>query len=581
MDRRLFFMTLLQSTLTIFFFIMELVLLFSNPSDFPSVTEDYDIVYAGILFFVTSVFMLVGGFIIDHFKDLQKIQTISNLLSVALTLLAMFVRPVFVVVIIFIAVLTPVNILITMNIFMSQTSILNRGRYITILGLSLVLFIAPILYLIYMELNYPIVFAGVMISLTGTIFLWEKGYPIPNEVLLSRNLRSLPPEPSGVSQTNHEINSPGSHPSQGGISRMVQFLPNVTRNWIRAIYKTGFVPHLLLTMIGYFTSGFLVILLPETFTIDINFGLFAIILILFLIIKGILYDFYGRKFPIVAIIFILGIYLIFFNSSYPEWYQLFVIYSAPVIFVDFIMYSACTIGDFSNVYRRGRILSIMIFSSMISVFGGGLFANFLLILTDRMNAPTIASSPPILSMINILSVLILIGMMILIFTPETFDRAAINWRQYLDRLYILTKEGLNLCYHKFDRSKFLDLSLFDEPDPSQKMEPDRDLVSSGLTGIQALLKEIAQTKSELRVLDHSDRKIVFSHGQYTTIILIATTNLPIYHEMLQKFQDEFEFYNKEELASFSVMVPEWRYLPELLHKYFDVNPQTLNKCDLE
>ena len=52
-----------------------------------------------------------------------------------------------------------------------------------------------------------------------------------------------------------------------------------------------------------------------------------------------------------------------------------------------------------------------------------------------------------------------------------------------------------------------------------------DLISGGLSGIQMLLKEIAHSEKNLEILDHADRKFIFAHGKYSTVILISKSFL--------------------------------------------------------
>lgn len=507
----------------------------------------------------------------------------TNLGCLSLIMLGMFYPPLFLFIIILLAIICPINIFATINLIIAQTSILNRGRYLTLTGFFLVFVISPLLALIYLELNTPLILSGIMIGLTLIILLLELRLPLLYEFLFSKHNRtekSLPDQKFqpqlGDSISNEQNASKEVTVSSEDIfSRMLFFLPNLTRNWIRAINQSGFVPYIVINMVLYFTMGFLVVILPSTFQIPVNYFWLAMVVFIVLILSGIIIDFYGRKPALVIIVFLLGLYVIFFNSAYPFWYQRVVVYTSPFIFVAMIMFSACIIGDFSSTYRRGRALSIITFFSMFSLFLGIWVGTGNQIILEDLAQSEIGPANLISGMINILSILILLCMMMLIFTPEPFDRDAITWRDHLERLYILSKDGLNLYYHKFEKKMKLDLTLFDTPEPGANPDLDQDLVSSGLTGIQTLLKEIAQTSSNLRVLDHSDRKIYFSHGKYTTVILISSQYLTFYHELLQRFQNEFEFCNASLLESFKGVIPNWNFMEELGKKYFDIQPQLL------
>ena len=92
-------------------------------------------------------------------------------------------------------------------------------------------------------------------------------------------------------------------------------------------------------------------------------------------------------------------------------------------------------------------------------------------------------------------------------------------------LFIIGPNGGTLFHHSFI-----------EKETSAEL----DLISSGLTGVKALLSEMVQSKKQLKVVDHQDVKIIFEYGTHSTLALIVHENLHIYHSKLTLLIEKFE-----------------------------------------
>jgi len=103
----------------------------------------------------------------------------------------------------------------------------------------------------------------------------------------------------------------------------------------------------------------------------------------------------------------------------------------------------------------------------------------------------------------------------------------IEWHNKMLQLFVITNTHGICCFH----------FAFKE---SQDEKVDSDLISSGVTGIIAFIKEITSSKMHLKELDHEDIQILFEYGKYTITALLAEEPLKVYQEKLKKFVEKFE-----------------------------------------
>ena len=134
----------------------------------------------------------------------------------------------------------------------------------------------------------------------------------------------------------------------------------------------------------------------------------------------------------------------------------------------------------------------------------------------------------------------------------------INWIDSLLHIYIFHDSGI---------------LLHDYPFVEAENKSDSVLISGGLVGMMAILKEVVQGDKFIKIIDHGDRKIIFEMNATNQIIfaLIAKENLPIFHQKLLILIGEFDkhYQNLIENIEESCSVSEnWRNLESLIKKHF-------------
>ncbi len=102
-----------------------------------------------------------------------------------------------------------------------------------------------------------------------------------------------------------------------------------------------------------------------------------------------------------------------------------------------------------------------------------------------------------------------------------------NWRDLLDKMYIIYKSGIPLHVHSFgdDKSKY---------DPS--------LVTGGIIGTLNMLKSIIQGDKHIKTIDHGDNKIMFETNSTKDVIfvLIVKDDLSLFSRCLNTLVEKFD-----------------------------------------
>ena len=108
----------------------------------------------------------------------------------------------------------------------------------------------------------------------------------------------------------------------------------------------------------------------------------------------------------------------------------------------------------------------------------------------------------------------------------------VNWRDSLINIIIIHKEvSVSIANFEF------------QPQANNKNinnHISEELVAGGMIGITTMLKEISQSKEELKVLDHSDVKILLEYGKNIIIALSVKEEMHIYREMMIELKEKIE-----------------------------------------
>ncbi|MHA1384857.1 MAG: hypothetical protein ACTSR3_14000 [Candidatus Helarchaeota archaeon] len=177
--------------------------------------------------------------------------------------------------------------------------------------------------------------------------------------------------------------------------------------------------------------------------------------------------------------------------------------------------------------------------------------------------PTSLQIPPLMLQSEGLSVefLIILGIIVgaaILATPlALIARNRIrqrNWEKALRNLFVITKDGISVYGYSF----------------GYKVQ-DPDLISGMILAITNFVKEATGSKKLLRTIDQEDKKVILSHGEYSTSALLADKDLPIIHKQLEKFTKDFENTYSKHLKKWSGDVRVFRGADKIVERHFPID----------
>jgi hypothetical protein len=84
------------------------------------------------------------------------------------------------------------------------------------------------------------------------------------------------------------------------------------------------------------------------------------------------------------------------------------------------------------------------------------------------------------------------------------------------------------------------------------------------------MAEIIKSEDQLRTVDHQDLKLLFEYGTYTTIVLISSENLHVYHSKLTEFSLKFEEKYQDLLSRWSGEIYGFDQTTDIIEEIFEV-----------
>jgi hypothetical protein len=553
--------TLIQALFTIF--MLTAAILF--------IIDSYTTLIAFLALGIVIGAFFIGGIVLDYLKRIELVEIVCDSLCLVLYLLGTYLPEIRFIMVLGLMAVLPQIILITLSIMLAQTNMLNRGRYTFIMLCLVAATFGPVFFAL-QYFNFSLVVTTISLcSLLFLVIIGTKLFPLPWEMFQSVNTRvheglftlvhtgKTPEALANVSfklsldeipdLNKEELLDDLKEDLETGLS----IIKNEALSWGRSLLESGLIPltiisFIVATIIGFnfSISSFVGMLLDR----PLNIEMFVVIILFSVFLGAIFIDYIGRK--VVALItgLIMGFYSIFFDfiTEFSYEYIWFILFPLSITLA--LLFLVAIVGDLTEQYRRGQTVSLLMIFIILGFVFGYSFDPILQLLSNLTDEQIIVAYS------DFTASAVLLAMIVLNLTPETFQRASIHWRKYLDRLYILSESGIALYHYNFKR-------------PADPDETESDLVSGGLSGLQSMIKEISHSNQQLHVLDHGDSKFIFNHGAHCTAILIASEYLPILKAKLAKFHYEFEFHNQARLANFTGYVDKWEKLKTLMRRYFD------------
>ncbi len=351
--------------------------------------------------------------VIDYFVKMRYLFEILAFTSIVPMILMLYLDVPILIITVAI-VLGGLDALITIIIFseiVRNTNLLNRGRIATFLSFVLGVAMAPLIALIIIVQSFTWVW--ILVIVITLISLWyTHRAPIepPSEKIKSRHILNF-------------------------------------KEYFGLVGSTGAIPYFLFILFTSTVLGFYIVN-----TVLQNFGLDDILIVIFagvlsFPIVAALLDNYGRKWMAYLIIILVGVISIL--SDYPE----SVFFNLGDIRLAVFSFSALTIliltiviaGDASTDLSQGRIMGVFLFAAIIGMIFGS-FLSSALVTTADLKDQNFA-----IRMSDWITFVIFISSIFLPFARDSFQSHTPSWRRFLNRMYIVAKNGTALYAVDFKR----------------------------------------------------------------------------------------------------------------------------------
>ncbi|MFX1449373.1 MAG: nitrilase-related carbon-nitrogen hydrolase [Promethearchaeota archaeon] len=129
----------------------------------------------------------------------------------------------------------------------------------------------------------------------------------------------------------------------------------------------------------------------------------------------------------------------------------------------------------------------------------------------------------------------------------------LNWRKRIHHIYFYTTKGVCIYDYSF--------RVESEVSPS--------LVTGGLTGVDALIQEVTQTESKVKIIEKEDIIILLEHGKYVSAALVTEEDLITLRNKLKQSVLDVENFFQEELEHFKGNITPFRKIRKILQKIFE------------
>jgi MFS family permease len=277
---------------------------------------------------------------------------------------------------------------------------------------------------------------------------------------------------------------------------------------------------------------------------------------------GFVFDFYGRKAMLSLIVFAVAVvnFIDVFQTNRIRSDSNIGLLSALIFVLTLTVPLLC--GDLAPPEFYGRTSIMWLIAILIGfAFGYFLKSQAISIFLEQFLEEVAETDPLQVVIYNfVISSMVFISVIVILFILSNISidisKDEQNWAQSLIHLYIVHNSGLLIYEHAFK--------------PEEGMI-ESDLISGGLIGLVTMLKEITRGNSNLKIIDHGDKKLLFQWDSHEQVIfvLVIERELVFIRYKLSKFIAEFEQKYQRNLQNFAgVNDVTWKSVESLISKYF-------------
>jgi len=466
---------------------------------------------------VGCITILFGGIVTDTLIEKHGVFEKFALVAVAPLLVLIYTsyEPVLIAAILVLSVLLGFLLILFFTGLLINTTMLNRARVIVLLVTIMAIFTGPVIAMLVVTQTQFIIWIIILVLGTGSLAISKK-YP-----------RRFTPH-------------------------VQPFMRKLSlRGYFRIISESNLIRHAVFLFFITFTLGYHTVTAIASIQESTEYWVFGIAAFASLPLIATVFDNFGRKPLVYAMLALVGIFAIFYDlpgvEATPVRIVRIGVYGFSVMLT--LTYAVVLAGDLSSSFSRGRITGILLFTVILGAILGVMMGNGF----DSHSATPILRT----EISDWTSITTLVATFLFITTRELLQAGTTNWRNHLIRLHVIMENGLSLVFKEFKKRR--------SGDCNDTME---DLETGALSGLQSLLQEIASSKKRLRVLDHGDTFLIFHHGTSSTAVLFVEKNLVIYREKLANFHLQFESINGDVIKDNFVNLEEIKHVDWLIEHYF-------------
>ena len=123
----------------------------------------------------------------------------------------------------------------------------------------------------------------------------------------------------------------------------------------------------------------------------------------------------------------------------------------------------------------------------------------------------------------------------------------------IHHIYFFTSDGGCIYDHSFKLEKGISPSL----------------VAGGLTGVSALIQEVTQTETKIKIVKQEDMSIILEYGKYISAALISEANLSMLRKKMVNAVQVVEEYYQSEFEKYSGKISVFSKIGEFVQKIFE------------
>ncbi len=135
---------------------------------------------------------------------------------------------------------------------------------------------------------------------------------------------------------------------------------------------------------------------------------------------------------------------------------------------------------------------------------------------------------------------------------ESLSHNEYDWRKKIYNIYFFLPSGTCIYNQSF----------------GQDLDVSPNLVAGGLTGVAAMMQEVTQKETNVKIIEQEDAVVLLEYGKYVNAALVAKENLITIRNKLKELIQQVEEFFEEELTNFKGNLAPFTKISKFITKIF-------------